>query len=49
LKSEYDADGNREKFSIALSGMGNEKEWDWDTRVAEKFFRGIETKSLYRL
>jgi len=49
MKSEYDADGNRERFTISLNGLGGEKEWDWDPRVAEKFFRGIETKSLYRL
>ena len=49
LKSEYDADGNREKFTLALSGLGDEKEWNWEPRVAERFFRGIETKSLYKI
>lgn len=49
LKSEYDVDGNREKFTVAINGVGNDKEWKWDPRVASQFFQGIETKALYKL
>lgn len=49
LKSEYDAEGNRNRFSLSLKGLDDEKEWDWEPQAVDKFFRGIETKSLYRL